>query len=35
VCYGYLSSPAFKSQFAEFFVGPKDTDKKKDAGIPF
>ena len=35
VGYGYLSSPAFKSQFAEFFVGPKDTDKKKDAGIPF
>jgi hypothetical protein len=25
ILYGYLSSPAFKSQFAEFFVGPKDT----------
>lgn len=35
VGYGYLSSPAFKAKFAEFFVGPKDTDKKKDAGIPF
>lgn len=35
VGYGYLSSPAFKSQFAEIFVGPKDTDKKKEPGIPF
>jgi len=29
--YGYLSSPAFKSQFAEWFVGPQDPKGKRSS----